>query len=193
MSKDALDRLRSKKKPVSKSVWLCGDSDIAQEYQAMQGDLALAEMELAADSGSQEKTARVRQLQIQIAEYERDKVKDVSIHFRFQSIGRKRYEQLIKDNQPTPDEIREAEEAKSNDPDLAGATLTFSPKTFPPAFLAACLVEPDDITKEEALEWFSDGDWNENEIATLLQTCMEVNMQVQVVQMGKDFGKTPAS
>ena len=185
-TKQPMDHLRGKKKPIRKTIWVAGDSELADEFSELEASLSRAESALAslpaastrreaAASDVLELTAKVTELKAQLRESR--------IKFTFQSLGRKKYERLLADHPPTDDQVKAHKESGE-----AGA-IEFNPDTFPYALISHCVIEPvvDDENREEFEAWIRDDEsWNGVEVITLFQTAMAVNTSRRLVNMGKD-------
>jgi len=105
----------------------------------------------------------------------------------FRGIGRARYDALQERHPPTAEQQLKTKQQLGTDDKLA-----WNPDTFPPALIAACLVEPK-LTEEEVQRlWISD-EWNQAELATLITTALEVNSTRRTVELGKDLRETRGS
>lgn len=170
------DHKRSiKKNAVTKTVYICNDPDISEELEDVQDRLSWLSLRVANGVATEEQRAdydklRERETELKI------KVKDTSIIFKFRSIGRKPYDELIDANPPTDSDRAEVEKA-GGDPKM----LQYSPEAFAIALCQAALVEPQDFDFKEA--WNSD-DWNQAELAALFSGAMEANTQRRLVPLG---------
>lgn len=181
--KQPMDHLRSKKKPIRKTVWVAGDSEIADELSELEASLSRLEGSLAAmpaNSNRREaadlEAARIRDEVHAL----RGRNKESSIKFVFQAISRRRYDELIDEFPPTEEQIAKHKADGSTD------ALEFNPDTFPYALIAECTVEPE-VDREELAEWLREGDeWNNAEVLTLFMAAMEVNQTRRLITMGKD-------
>lgn len=181
-----MDHLRSKKKPIKKTIWVAGDSELADEFSELEASLSRAEGALAslpATSPRREAAASdVLELTAKVAEL-KAQLRETSIKFTFQSLGRKRYEKILADHPPTDEQVK-----AHKDSGEAGA-IEFNPDTFPYALISHSCIEPlvNDENREEFESWIRDSDdWNGAEVITLFQTAMAVNTSRRLVNMGKD-------
>lgn len=102
------------------------------------------------------------------------------VWFEFRSIGRKAYDDLVKQHPPGEAENKEhLEQYKVPAP--------YNAESFAPALIAASLVEPA-LTVEQVQELFEDEAWNGAEIIQLWQAAQEVNSTRRVVELGKGRG-----
>lgn len=177
-----MDHLRSKKKPVRKIVWVAGDSELADEVANLESGLSREEGSLSVmpegprrEAALQEHNAKKELHAAKHAELE-----ECSIKFVFQSIGRKNYEALLEQHQPTEKQVADQKAADPKTP------LEFNPETFPVALVVASIVEPD-ADKEELGEWLLNGEeWNSAEFMTLFMAALEVNSTRKIFNSGKD-------
>lgn len=103
------------------------------------------------------------------------KVTEQTVELRFRSIGRRRYEELVRAHPPTAEQEEEQKEA-------GGQAPPYNPDTFAPALIAASCVEPE-MTSEEAQQLLDE--WTTGEALQLFATALEVSTQRRVVDLGK--------
>jgi hypothetical protein len=173
------DHLKSMKKPVTRTLHLCLDSELGEEYSEAKQALRYAEMEVQSgtmdENGAQ---ARFKEAQDRYNKAEQAAT-ERSVKFVFRNIGRKRYEEILLDNQPT-DAQKEKVEAMGQDPD----NLEWDPDQFPPKLIAASMAEPD-FTEEQILEIWNDPDWSPAELGALFSTAQQVQFYASVIDLGK--------
>ena len=90
---------------------------------------------------------------------------DGSALFRFESIGRKRYEALIAENPPDETQ-RKAAKAR-------GILAAWNPDTFPPQIISACMSEPK-LSVAEVAELWDHPAWNQSELSLLFDAALYV-------------------
>jgi hypothetical protein len=134
---ETFDKLWAKRTKDRGDVRVCFDRALLYELEELEGRLADAKRDADGMLGSQ-----VPELTTQRDELRR-KAKDSSTRFVFESIGRRRWRDLMAEHPPTDEQIQEA---KKYDQDL-----DFNPETFPAAAMAAACVEPG-ISVEQAQE-----------------------------------------
>lgn len=185
-NKAPLDHLRSRKKPVTKTVWIADDSEVAERYQRAEAEMFLARdfsrdhplSEAALQEYQEKKTA------FELAEAD---MKENATAYKLRSIGRKKFEALQAEY-PISDENRKkaTEENDGKDPGIE-----WDPDTFPPVLIAECIVSPvnfgedDDDAKAEFVEWITGVDWNLSETSSLFEAAWQVNTIRRVVDLGK--------
>lgn len=176
----ALDHLRSKKKPATSRVTLCLDPEAADAWDAAQRAEQQAQATYDDEPGETTRaTLTVAQRATQAA---REAVEAASQEFRFQSIGRDRYEAML-DDHPATDETRAKQTA-------GGQIATdYHPRTFPIALIAASLTMPA-LTDDEVAALWDDPNWTGNELSILWSHAMLVNGQSRVVDLKKGSGST---
>lgn len=152
------DHLKSKQR-LERTVKVYLDQDAVDEYEsALRGvETAPTDRKAAADQRLAEAQA---------------KLDETTVTLRFQQIGRKTYDALLREHPP-----------RDNDPDDKDAP--YHSETFAPALVAASCVEPK-MTEEQVVELFEE--WNTSELMDLFMAAMEVNTQRRVVNLGKAFG-----
>jgi len=195
MPKETLDHLRSRKKPVLKTLWIPTDDEIASEYNRLEQEVASAEMQAKVRSDDKAASERAAAALMALADYEPVMRKN-AIKFVFRSIGRKKFDALLAQHPATDKDradalgVKEEELAAGND--LSEAELQWSPQTFPMALIAKSMVEPE-LTEAEILEWIDDDEWGTSEVMTMFTTALQANTTHQLITLGKDSRKTPAS
>jgi hypothetical protein len=173
------DHIRSMKKPVTRTLRLCLDSEIGEEYNEAQQALRFAEVEFEhagpdnQDVVKQFKEAKSRFEKAEKAATER------SVKFVFRSIGRKPYEELVLDWQPT-DEQKAKVDSMGGDPD----NMDWDPDEFPPRLVAAAMVEPE-MNLEQVFEIYNDPNWSPAELGALFSTAQNAQFHVSVLDLGK--------
>lgn len=183
--KQPLDHLRSKKKPVRKTVWIAGDSELAEELSELEASLTRAISShdaMRQDNPRVEAALRlIETLESEVAE-KKQKVRESSIKFVFESIGSKAYDKLSADHPPTEDQLKAAVDAGEDKP-------PFNTDSYPVALITASTIEPD-MDKEELAEWLDGPDWNGFELLTMFMACNEVNNSRKIINLGKDLTTT---
>lgn len=169
------DRLTSTKKPVTRKVPICLDSELADEFN----ELSMRLFVLREDVKSSTSPAARRDLEDAEAEMEelRPKMEEATVTFTFRSLGRTAFEELLDEHPPTKQQNEKARR-KGEDP------MQFNPDTFPQALVAACIVEPD-LSYDEVKQLFDDANWNTAELTALWEAAFTVNQQRRVVDLGK--------
>ena len=98
-----------------------------------------------------------------------------TVELRFRSIGRKRYDELVRAHPPTEEQKAESADAPYN------------VETFSAALIAASCIEPV-MTEAEVAELADE--WNVAEYMQLWVAALEVNTQRRVVELGKAWNGT---
>lgn len=172
-----LDHLRSAKKPVFRNVWVALDDEMAAEYQeAVEKrnrlktlvSLRPEDAQAAKDLNIAEQT--LREIEAKFRE-------EGAARFRFRSIGRVKFERLVKDHPPTAAEKQEVAEA-GGDPSQLGWCV----ETFTVALVAACSVEPE-MTVAEVRELWDDENWTQGEAASMFNACLEANSEHRQINL----------
>lgn len=110
-----------------------------------------------------------------------DELAEATVHITVRAIGRRAYENLARSHPPTEAQIAEVKKAA---PD---ATPQWNTDTFPPALVAACMIEPT-ISIAEATELLDN--WNIEESTRLFMACETVCQQGRSADLGKGYGRT---
>lgn len=184
--KQSLRAAKGKKNKVQRIVWIGGDEEIYSRLRDLEAQRKRLEavFGMKAEQTPQEKQ-RLDSIDAQIKEAQ-EEFQATAIRFVMQAIGRNRYDALLKDHPPTPEQI---EEAKKD-----GENISFNPDTFSFALIDACCVEPEHEPGElEA--WLRDDpdeEWNMAEVADLFQAAVMVNVDRSRTDMGKGFKLIPS-
>jgi hypothetical protein len=180
------DHLRSQKKPVTKTIPVVLDPDLADEYEtakrardvaAVRADARPADSELAfllleADQALEAVIARLEE-------------EEAVVWFTFRGIGRAAYTALAGEHPPTAEQRAKARAMNSD--------ATVNTDTFPPVLIAACLVDPP-MTAEQAVGLWDDPNWNDAELGALYGAAIEVNgTRRNVDLLKKDLRPTRSS
>ncbi len=183
----SLSDLRGKKKPVTRSVEIFLDSDVAQAVNRAEVALERAEDRLSQRPGDVGLQAKRDEAKVELERLQAEAVETGAVvSFTFRSIGRKAYEKLIEDHPATSEQQKQARE----DGQAAGLSaqlsrLQWNSDTFPPALIAAASYEPK-ITDEEAWELFHvSDDWNSAELTSLFVTARDAQQARDVADLGK--------
>lgn len=166
------DHLKSSKKPATRSIRIALDSDMAEVYSDAQAKLQTAKFSVEAATPERKTQAQkdLAKARKEAAEAE-EAIKENSIKFTFRTIGRRRFEKLVEDNQPTPDQKEKTPE------------IDWNPDTFPPKIIAESLVEPE-LTEEQVQELWDSEDWSSGDLEALFLTAIMVNRSRSVVELG---------
>ena len=188
MPKETLDHLRSKKSPVSKTVYIAGDSDLAIDLNDMEREVSILELKVLRSPADSELAGQLSAKKEELEQL-KTRMREASIKFRVQSIGRKKLEKLMSQHPPTETDIEQINKAKElaeaqGDDSMKNATLEWSPDTFPVALIAKSVVEPE-LTEQELTDWLGEDTWNQSEIQELFAAALEVNTTHRVVSLGK--------
>lgn len=178
------DHLIGKKKPLTKTVSVVLDPDLAEEYEEARraADLAHARVQVRPEDNEAaaqllEADAALQQLRQRMLD------EQAVVMFRFRGVGRAAYEKLVDLHPATADQRMRAKAGGLGD------GLAWNPETLPPALVAACCVEPA-MTLEQAQALWLDPNWGQAELGQLLAAAIEVNGQRRTVELGKGFSTT---
>jgi hypothetical protein len=180
------DHLVSRKKPITKTVAIALDPDLAEELEEARRGRDTAAARAGARANDSEAQAQLWEAEERLAQVEARMVDEEAVaYFTFRSIGRALYDALVDEHQPTP-----AQRAKAKS--LGMGEIAWNPDTFPPALVAACLVTPP-LTSDEMQALWRDDAWNQAELNAMLQAAVDVNGSRRTVELGKGSRKTQAS
>lgn len=179
------DHLMSRKKPVTKTVTIAMDPDLADEYEAAKRARDIAAVR-AGGSDDKERQVALWEAEEELAAVERRlHDEDAVAVFTFRSIGRAAYDAIVDAHPPTP-----AQRAKAKREGLG--ELAANLETFPPALVSACLVDPIISHDDMAKLWVNDN-WNQAELGALLEGAASANGTRRTLDLGKDSRGTPPS
>lgn len=191
MSKQPLDRLRSRKKPVSRRIPIVTDSDLAEEMERTRVEAVAARERSDRTPGDERLRALADEADID-AETAHDAALESAVWFVAHSLSPRVFEELCNQHPPTPDQIKDARKLLGNQ----FARLRWNVETFQPSLIEACVsfVERDDESGEETItpldeafvkEMYEGEDWNSAELGALFDLALEVNSKRRVVEAGK--------
>jgi hypothetical protein len=189
--KQPLDRLRSRKKQVTRRVALAINSDLAEKRDRIQSEISKIEVQgrIGMRRGGalpQTDQERLEELHAELNEVMAElSTPENTAWFVVRSLGPKAWEKLCSDHPPTPDQRDQAKK------DGIGA-LAYNTDTFFDDLIPRCVswVDHDDDTGEEELvpltaefvDEMKEGDqWSSGEWFTLCQAASDVNSVVRRV------------
>ncbi len=180
------DRVKSKKKPVTRRVPIALDSDWADELDEAKARLTKAQARLdVRTSPTKEDYAELAEAQEAVDALEARR-EDCAIEFVFRSIGRPAFEDLVGEHPATKAQKEQAKKEGNDD-------LTWNPETFPQALVHASLVSPENMSEEDVTEMWDSPDWNQAELISLFYGALEVNQSRRMIEVGKGLGTTQSS
>lgn len=188
------DHLKSRRKPVTRTLAMCLDSEVLQEFQE-----ASAEHERVIRDHRSQKVAALRftpeqqealrrelQPERDAAEARLEAAKkaleEATVYLKLRSIGRRAFEELWNEHPPTDEQVAEYQKEHGEN-----ERPPYNPDTFAPALMAAVITEPD-LTLEEATEIYEE--WNSQDVTAIFTACMDVCNRSQIDSLGKGFGRT---
>lgn len=177
------DHLKSKKKPVTRSVPVPMDPELAEAHAEAAAEVERLKMRLDALPEHSPLRGEVAEHLVQAEKAEGDAKKKLEpsvVWFKFRSIGSRAYDDLVKDHPPTEEENKEHL-------DKFKVPAPYDAKKFAPALISASLLEPQ-LTVDQVEELMADDAWNGAEIIQLWQAANEVNTTRRVVELGKGRG-----
>lgn len=184
--KQPLDHLRSQKKPVSKTVWIIGDSELADELAEAREELRKMDVRLQAQSPDSRIRDELTRAIASAQDKEKvltDQVRESSLKITVRSIGRQRFNELTTNNQPTDAQLAKAESDGDDKP-------PWNEDTYPKELVRACMVHPEfenDDERNQFLDWMFDSeDWNLSEQLDVFMACISVNQTRRNLNLGKD-------
>jgi hypothetical protein len=191
---EQLEALRQRKKAMTETVTIAGDSEAAGLWLEAKAKVDTLEKvyNVQRNRAGGEAVAEQTLTELRDAQrrYERltEEIRDTLLEFKFQAIGRKKYDDLINEHQM--DDARRKAFLAENRLDEKDLMTNWDPESFPTALIAASMVAPlkgntpEGI--EEIIEWLNDDTWNETEVMELFRGAMTVNNTRRIVELGKD-------
>lgn len=178
----SFDELKQKK-PVRAELQIVLDGEVADRWAAAQNavDAAKRRLEVATEEARPTALQAVVEAEDALEEL-RPEAAAITRKMVFQSIGRRKVEQLMTDHPATDAQQRQERRENNGDPK---ARLIYNPDTYPPALVAATLVEPK-LTYEEAVELFESENITAAEWAQMFYTAQSLDLTSKVVSLGKD-------
>jgi hypothetical protein len=180
------DHLRSKKKPIEKTVEIVLDAELAERFEEARTQVDIAQIRVNGNPTDvdlqlalEQAKAAVETLRTEIDE------NDAVVKITFRGIGRKAYDDLVADHPATLEQLSDAKKKGHDD-------LQFNLETFPPAIVAASSKEPK-MTLEEVQAIWNSEDWNQVELGELFTAAMMVNGTRRTVDLGKGSRTTGSS
>lgn len=170
------DRLKKKQASTVK-VRITMSDDIATALNEAENNYAMAQMQVMGGEGDLALQAKAEQAEAAL-QTARQAAEEDAIEFVFRSIGRKAYDKLVTDNQPTKQDEADVV-AQGGDP----KDLQWSPQSFPTALMAASIVHPQ-LSEEEVVEMWEGDNWSGNELQTLFFAALAAQQKSRVVQLG---------
>jgi hypothetical protein len=173
--------IKKRKKPVVKKVIIALDGEKADEYNE-----ARSRYEELSEHLKDDPRNSILKADTAAAKESLDSLKEEIdgeyIEFIFRSVGRRRYEEIFEECPPTAKQKQDAVKAGEDEPQ-------WNPETFPPAIIAASVVEPE-MTEEDVYDMWESEDWNQAELTSLFLAALTVNAERKVVDLGKESGQT---
>lgn len=161
--KATFDHLKSGKKPLERIVTIYLDDEPIQALRE-------AETALAADAENADL--------LQAVEQAKEAVEESAVTLLFRSIGRKKYDQLIRLYPATEEQSAEHKEQ-------FGSEAPYDADEFSVALIAASCADP--VLSEAQVRELRD-DWNTSEYVELFTAALEVNTQRRVANLGNLYG-----
>lgn len=170
------DHLRGKKKPNFKTVRLPLDSEIADAFEDAKAEEERLKTRLEYKPDDRN---LLKEHDAAVAKLEEAKalMLENSVLFKFRSIGRKRFDDLIFEHPPTEAQIKKAKENGSGE-------ANWNEDTFPIALIHACLVDPK-MEEHEVKDLWDSEDWSGSEVLALFWAALEVNSNRRAIDLGK--------
>lgn len=169
------DHLKSRKKPNIQKLLLSLDPEVADEYNKAKSEHNLAKIKVQAQPELLEAHENLERA-FDALEAAEARVREDCVEFVFRSIGRQKFEELVLENPPTPEQ---REKAKRQ-----GGEANWNQDTFPWKLVHASMVSPE-MTEAEVKELWNDPDWSAAETTELFMTAMAANANRRTVDLPK--------
>lgn len=162
------DRL-TKKKPMEHVEWIPLDEDALEQFEEAKNELSRAKL--------LDEEARIAKAQSDYSAA-RKHLEETSVRLLFRSMGRSRYDALIREFPPTQAQIDEAREKYGTN-----QVPEYDPEALAPHLIAQSCVEPQ-MTPEEVRSLVDEFGWNGGEYAALFNIALKVNTARRVADLG---------
>jgi hypothetical protein len=186
------DHLTSGKKPVTVRHQIVTDNEVSDRLVEARNAYELEEARFKAKPTDVERQAAFDQAEAEYREAQ-NAAADFVVEATLRGMGRHKFDLLKRAHPPTEQDIADAERVG-----IEAKLLEYSPQTFPPACIAASMIDPATgeamMTEAEVRAdiWESEH-WNEAEAQGLFLAAMRANQSRATADLGKAFGRTPAS
>lgn len=153
------------KKPNTRTCDILLDSSLAHEIREIQVEIERLEKRTKGAKSSSLANPDMNSLDSlrEKLEKKEDEAQEHTASFTFQDIGRKRYDDLLKEHPPSDEEKKEYKDAGGE------GVLNYSFMTFPQALVSATAINPT-ISSEEADQIFNE--WSEGDLEILFNTAL---------------------
>jgi hypothetical protein len=170
-----LATIRERKKPMVKRVPIVLDPDAAEALEDAQSAYELAKLRLEA---APKDGARLDDLDhaANAVEEAKERAAAETVVFVFQAIGRIAWDELVTAHRPTDKQRTDHRRTGGQ------GELEWNPETFPPALVAASLVEPA-LSSDDVRALWDDSRWNLAELMALFTAAVAVNQQRRLVDL----------
>lgn len=172
-----LDHLRKAKQAVQRTVIISLDDDLAAAYEDATADRRRLETLLKISKDNVAAKAELEDVIDRILRLE-EQLEDVTVAFKFRSIGRAAFEELLLAHPPTRDQKDDAKKQGVE------GRLTYNVETFPIALVSAASVEPK-LEEVDVKELWDSPEWNQAELMQLFDAALSCNTQRRVLDLGK--------
>jgi hypothetical protein len=172
-----IDDILGRKQANRMTFWIPLDNDLAEAYREAETNFNAANS-FATVRGDDQGAQRRADEASDVLASAKVALREASVKFVLQAVGRERYEQLVLDNPATREQQRKARDLRQDVPD-------FNEDTFPQALVAACLVEPE-LSEEDVHRLWKSDQFSVAEIRMIVQNAILVNQNWRVVDLGKE-------
>lgn len=162
------DRL-AKKKPMEHVEWIPLDEDTLEAYEEAKNELGRAKLLDEPDHiAKAEKDLKKA----------REQLESTSVRMVFRSMGRARYDDLIRQFPPTPEQVEEHKSKYG-----AQSVPEYDAEALAPHLIAEACVEPK-MTPDQVRSLVDEFGWNGGEYAALFNIALKVNTTRRVADLG---------
>lgn len=163
--KPSMSEILRLKKPNTRKCVILLDSALSHEIDRVSREIEALDQQRRLKIGGSLADTQSRDMQAlldELAELESE-AEDMTVEFTFQDIGRKRYDELVRENRPTEAEKQEYKDAGGE------GVLPYSTETFPALLVSETSIDPK-ITLKEAEVMFEE--WAEGDLEVLFTTAL---------------------
>jgi hypothetical protein len=183
-----LDHLLSQKKATTETVEIVLDPELAEELAEARKTRDAAAARASVRTTDSEAPAQMWEAEETVARLERKvEEEEVAVYFTFRSIGRAAFDSLVAAHPAGAEQRARLKRFGVNAEDVP-----WDEESFPPAIIAASLVEPKLTEAEVRALWHADN-WNQAELSALVIAAIKVNGVRRTADLGKGSRKTQPS
>jgi hypothetical protein len=155
------------KKPNTRKCVILLDSSLTHQMDEVDREISKLQREVERSRSTTLADSTQKKIDELLTQYEllEDEYEELSVEFTFQDIGRRVYDELVRENRPTEEEKKEYKDAGGE------GVLPYSTESFPPLLVHKTAISPK-IPLDDAKLMFEQ--WAEGDLETLFTTALLV-------------------